>query len=663
MSAQQKTGAPQKKPSMASAAVNPSNFGKETQKPKNMWGTIKRLATYTKKNVILIVVALFVTIACTVMQVYSPRRLGEAVTAIFEGLRQGTGFDVDAVGLILITVAALYLGIFLTTFLQQRLMVLVSQRATYTLRNELRRKMNRVPVSYFDQHSNGNLMSIASNDVDNIVTNLQETLTGLISSVILLVGFFWMMMLISPLLTAITLLTIPCSLIFMAAITPKTKKYTKAYFASLGELNGQIEETYQGFSVVKSFNGETANIAAFDAVNENMVQKGWRARFMGGIMMPGMSFVSNIIYVLLAVVGSINVVAGAVLIGDLQAFFQYSSQFSQPIMRIMQGWGNFLGMLASAERIFAVLDANEIEDACAEDAEGVRARVAGAEDAEGVRARVAGVGVGAVGVTGSAADAAAALARRGSERADAQPKVAFEHVRFGYGEPLMKDFCMEVEEGQMVAIVGHTGAGKTTLINLLERFYEIQGGSIRIDGKDIRSETYHDLRSQMGMVLQDTWLFSGSIYDNIRYGNEDATDEQVFAAAKAAFADDFIQKLPEGYDTRLNEDADNISQGQRQLITIARAFVSDPHILILDEATSNVDSRTEMVIQSAMKRLLKGRTSFVVAHRLSTIYDADRILVMNDGDIVETGSHKELLAKAGVYASIYQSQFAVTEAA
>jgi ABC-type multidrug transport system fused ATPase/permease subunit len=586
--------------------------GKVVQKPKNMWGTIKRLAAYVKKSSFMIILALIATIAGTVMQVYSPKRLGVAITLAFDGLRHGTAIDFKQVGVILLTVAAMYVGIFFTTFMQQRIMVLVAQKSTYTLRNELKVKMNKVPVSYFDKNANGNLMSVATNDIDNIVTNLQQSLTDLISSVVLMVGFFWMMISISPLLTGLACLIIPGTVIIMSMTTPKTKKYTKAYYKSLGELNAQIEETYQGFAVVKSFNGEDIAIQKFNSVNENMVKTGWKARFFGGLMMPSMSLVQNIIYVLIAVIGAVHVVAGTILIGDMTAFLQYSGQFANPIMKILQSWGNFIAMIASAERVFEMLDAEEMVE----------------------------------------------YNKEFPNHRDEAVKVAFDHVKFGYtDEPLMNDFSIDVQEGQMVAIVGHTGAGKTTLINLLERFYEIQDGSIRIDGIDIRNSDRQAVRQKIGMVLQDTWLFSGTIYDNIRYGNENATKEQIYAAAKAAYADDFIQKLPDGYNTVLNEDADNISQGQRQLITIARAFVSNPEILILDEATSNVDSRTELIIQSAMKRLLKGRTSFVVAHRLSTIYDADRILVMYKGDIVETGNHKELLAKNGVYADIYNSQF------
>lgn len=593
--------------------INVGAKGKISEKPKNMGTTIKRLAIYIKQYSLMVVIAFLLTIAGTVMQVYSPKRLGNAITLIFDGIRYGTGIDFNQISIILLTVAALYAGIFIATFLQQRLMVLVAQKATYRLRNELKEKMSKVPVSYFDKHANGNLMSVAANDIDNIVSNLQQSLTDLISSLVLLVGFFGMMISISPLLTGIACLIIPGTIIVMIATTPQTNKYTKAYYKSLGELNTQIEETYQGFAVVKSFNGEEKAVETFDAINKAMVNTGWRARFFGGLMMPSMGLVQNVIYVLIAVIGSVHVVGGTILIGDMTAFLQYSGQFTNPIMKILQSWGNFIAMIASAERVFEVLDAAEMIE----------------------------------------------YSEKFANHPEENEKVVFEHVKFSYtDEPLMKDFCMNVTDGQMVAIVGHTGAGKTTLINLLERFYEIQDGSIRIDGYDIRNEKQQIMRQKIGMVLQDTWLFSGSIYDNIKYGNENASAEQIYAAAKAAYADDFITKLPDGYNTELGEDAENISQGQRQLITIARAFVSNPEILILDEATSNVDSRTELIIQSAMKKLLNGRTSFVIAHRLSTIYDADLILVMDHGDIVETGTHKELLALNGVYGDIYNSQFA-----
>ena len=583
-----------------------------SNKPKNAWSTIKRLTSYMKNSSLLIILTFVVAIAGTAMQVITPKLLGDATTVIFNGITQESGINFTQLEGILLLVAVICIGIFFTSFLQQRIMVVVSQKTANTLRNELRAKMNRVPISYFDKNATGNLMSVAVNDMDNIVTNLQQSLTDLISSVILVVGMLWIMYIISPFLTLIACVMIPGSFLVMKLFTPHIKNNAGTYFKSMGELNGKIEETYQGFSEIKSFNSENNALEAFKQVNEDMVNKGWRMKFFGGTTMPSMLLIQNIVYVLIAVFGATSVILGAITIGNMQAFLQYSMQFSSPIAKFSQIWGNIISMLVSAERVFEMLDAEEETeyDNCFPCCSG-----------EG-------------------------------------EKVVFDHVKFGYGnKPLMKDFCMNVQDGDMIAIVGHTGAGKTTLINLLERFYEIQSGSIRIDGEDIRNSSKKNLRQQIGMVLQDTWLFSGTIYDNIRYGNENASEEQVYAAAKAAQADDFIQKLPDGYNTRLDEDAGNISQGQRQLITIARAFVSNPEILILDEATSNVDSRTEMIVQRAMKRLLKGRTSFVIAHRLSTIYDADRILVMDKGDIVETGSHKELIALDGLYADIYNSQF------
>ncbi len=590
--------------------------GMVAARPRNTWKTIFRLLSYMKRSGWLILLVAAVVVAGSLMQVVSPKWLGRATTVVFEGARQPGGIDFARVKAILFGVALLYLGSSVAAFLQQWLMTLVSQRTTYVLRNELKAKMNRVPVSFFDKHSNGNLMSIAVNDMDNIANTMQMTLTQLISSLVRVVGIIALMLTISWQLTLITSLMLPCGYGLIRFITPRAQRNYRRYLNLQGDLNGHIEETFNGHNLIKSFNRGADAMRTFEGVNDGMFESGWKARFYGGSTMPGMMVIRNINYVMLAVAGAIQVAAGRVPIGDLQAFLQYSMQFSQPISHFAQIWNDLLSAVASAERVFRVFDAEEPP----------------------------------------------AYPVPFPDRPGKAAQVAFEHVQFGYGEKLlMTDFNLDVRRGEMVAIVGKTGAGKTTLISLLERFYEIRGGGIRLDGVDIRNMDVHALRGRMGMVLQDTWLFSGTIYDNIRYGNEAATHEQILAAARAAYVDDFVHSMSDGYQTLLNEDAGNISQGQRQLITIARAFVSDPDILILDEATSNVDSRTEMLVQKAMKRLLKGRTSFVVAHRLSTIYDADNIIVMKRGNIVETGTHTGLLARNGVYADIYNSQFAPTD--
>ncbi|MCX4268546.1 MAG: ABC transporter ATP-binding protein [Lachnospiraceae bacterium] len=582
------------------------------QKPEEMWKTLKRLMRYMEKSRLLIVLTLLIAIAGTLMQVFSPKILGNATTLIFNGTVSDAGIDFSAVASTLFVVGLLYVGTSVTNFLQIWIMTRVSQKITYVLRNELKAKMNNVPISFFDKNANGNLMSIAVNDMDNIATTLQQSLTQLISSVVLAVGTLWFMLTISPLLTWIAAMMIPGSFLVMKIIMPRAQSNFRKFFQQQGELNGHIEESYNAHAVIKSFNGEENANKKFDAYNDAMYESGWKSKFFGGLTMPSMMVMQNIFYVFVAMVGAMKVAAGSILIGDMQAFLQYSTQFSRPIAQFGQIWNGILSTVSSAERVFVVLDAENLPEY-----------------------------------------------KETFTDVQTDSKVKFDHVKFGYTEELlMNDFSLEVDKGQMIAIVGHTGAGKTTLINLVERFYEISGGGIYLDGIDMRNMDYHTLRSKIGMVLQDTWLFSGTIYDNIRYGNENATDEQIYAAAKAAYVDDFVRKLPDGYNTVINEEAGNISGGQCQLITIARAFVSNPDILILDEATSNVDSRTEMLIQKAMCRLLKGRTSFVVAHRLSTIYDADNIIVMKDGDIVETGNHASLIAADGTYADIYNSQFA-----
>ncbi|KRO17648.1 multidrug ABC transporter ATPase permease [Lacticaseibacillus saniviri JCM 17471 = DSM 24301] len=575
--------------------------------------SLKRLSVYTKKSTGLIILTAIAVLIGTLVTVLTPKVLGNTTTIIFAGVKRAAGIDFTQLRLTLAILLGLYLATFLTSFLQQRFMTVITQDITRRLRRDLKAKLNRLPINYFDQHQNGELMSIATNDVDNIVSGLQRSLTSIISSVITVIGVFVMMLTISPLLTLVVCLTIPVMLLVARLVTPKAQKYNAEYFGSLGQLNTQVEESLQGFTVIKSFNGTEEALNKFEHANKSMVTSGWKAVFISGLTMPMMTLVQNVVYVLLAAIGSLSVVSGSMTLGNMQAILQYSGQFSSPLMQLAQIWGTLLSMLTSIDRIFAVLDADEMDETLGDYPNQL------------------------------ASDA----------------KVSFNHVQFGYDDKLlMPDFNMEVEPGQMTAIVGETGAGKTTVINLLERFYDIKGGALLVDGQDIRNMSRHELRTKMAMVLQETWLFSGTIFDNIKYGNENATDEEVYAAAKAAYADDFIQKLPDGYQTVLNENADNISQGQRQLLTIARAFIADPEILILDEATSNVDSRTELIVQQAMARLLKHRTSFVIAHRLSTIYDADRILVMDHGNIVESGTHQELLAENGAYQQLYQSQFA-----
>ncbi|MGM0200130.1 ABC transporter transmembrane domain-containing protein [Enterococcus sp. AZ149] len=600
------------------------NIGAKGPKPKNFWGTVKRLFGYMSKRSIAIIAVFVLAIAAVIFQIQTPKILGEATTEIFKGVMIGTQqmqagqqvtefpIDFEKVGQIILIAIGMYVISAVFNFLQQFIMTRVSQRTVYELRRDLDEKMNRLPISYYDTHSNGDIMSRAINDMDNIASTLQQNLTQFITSVVTFIGVLWMMLTISWQLTLIALATVPLSLIVVMIVAPKSQKFFAAQQKSLGLLNDQVEETYGGHTVVKTFNHEAADQVVFEEENDRLYSAGWKAQFISAIIMPLMNFIKNLGYVFVAVLGGIKVANGNMTLGDVQAFLQYTNQFSQPITQIASLLNTIQSTVASAERVFEVLDEEEMTD-----------------EPSGLPVE------------------------------DSEYKVRFDHVQFGYAPDklLMTDFNLDVKAGEMVAIVGPTGAGKTTLINLLERFYDVSGGSIRYDGRDTRDLTRDELRSNISMVLQDTWLFTGSIYDNIHYGNEKATKEQVIAAAKAAHVDDFVRKLPEGYDTVLNEEASNISQGQRQLITIARAFLADPDVLILDEATSSVDTRTEILIQKAMGRLLENRTSFVVAHRLSTIRDADNIIVMNHGSIVETGNHEELMAQNGFYADLYNSQF------
>ncbi|KRL59417.1 ABC transporter ATP-binding protein [Latilactobacillus fuchuensis] len=595
------------------------------EKPKNFWGTTKRLLTYMSSRVIGLVIVLALAIISVVFQIRTPKVLGEATTEIFKGVMKGSAMqkagismnqlpiDFDKIKQIIMTVILMYLASALFSFLQQFIMTRISQQTVYELRKELKDKMQRVPINYYDTHSNGDIMSRAINDMDNIASTLQQSLTQMVTSAVTFVGVLWMMLTISWQLTLIALVTIPFSLIVVGIIAPKSQKFFAAQQKSLGLLNNQIEENFSGQVVLKTFNREQVTIDMFEEQNEQLYKAAWKAQFISGIIMPAMTFVNNLGYVFVAIIGGIRVSNGQVTLGDMQAFMQYTQQFSQPISQLANLANTIQSTIASAERVFEVLDEADMTD-----------------EPSGVPAVQ-----------------------------DDVNKLELEHVEFGYQgkEILMQDYNLKVKPGQMIAIVGPTGAGKTTIINLLERFYDVSGGSIKLDGVDTRDMSRDELRSHFAMVLQDTWLFTGTIWDNLKYGNETASDEAILAAAEAAHVDSFVRQLPDGYQTILNEEASNISQGQRQLLTIARAFVANPEILILDEATSSVDTRTEIHIQHAMERLLANRTSFVVAHRLSTIRDADNIIVMNHGSIMETGTHDDLMGQNGFYADLYNSQF------
>lgn len=595
-------------------------MGMPVERPKDFRGTLKRLGRYLRPHSFQLIVAFAMAVASTVFSIVSPKIMGKATTKLFEGLIRkhmgvpGAAVDFDYISRILLTLAGLYAASALFSYLQQFIMAGVSQKIVYDMRSDVSDKLTRLPLRYFDSHTHGEILSRVTNDVDNVATTLQQSLTQLITAVITMVGVVIMMLTISPLLTLILMVTLPLSAIVTKGIVARSQKYFAAQQRALGELNGHVEEMYSGHRIVKAFGREREAIERFEVLNEKLYDASWKAQFVSGIIMPLMNFINNIGYVLVCVAGGILVTKRRIEIGDVQAFIQYSRQFTQPIVQTANISNILQSTVASAERVFELLD--EIEE------------------------------------VPDRADAAVIEAPRG--------EVRFENVRFSYkpDTSLIEDLNIDVKPGQTVAIVGPTGAGKTTLVNLLMRFYDVDGGRITIDGVDIRDLRRKDLRSLLGMVLQDTWLFSGTIRDNIAYGREGATFEEVVRAARAAHADHFIRALPQGYDTVLNEEASNISQGQRQLLTIARAILADPVILILDEATSNVDTRTEVQIRRAMAELMKGRTSFVIAHRLSTIRDADLILVMNDGRIVEKGTHQELLAKGGFYAELYNSQFA-----
>lgn len=584
------------------------------EKAKDFKGTMKRLVRYLKPQNTILIVVFIMAILSTVFTIVSPKLMAVATNILSEPLFDPNAvIDFVEIARILMWLGALYLLSSLFAYIQQYLMAGVSQRVVFEMREQINDKLSRLPLKYFDGRTHGEILSRATNDVDNISNTLQQSLAQFITSFVTLVGVIIMMLTISPLLTLITVLTLPLSLIVVAIVASRSQGYFVGQQKRLGELNGHVEEMYTGHNVIKAFGREEQSIRDFDKINEELYETGWKAQFISGLIMPLMMFIGNIGYVLICVVGGILVSTRSLDVGSILAFIQYSRQFSQPINQLANIANVIQSTVASAERVFELLD--ETEEVPEQDTARISSKVQGA--------------------------------------------VTFEHVKFGYSEdkPLITDMNVDVKPGQTVAIVGPTGAGKTTLINLLMRFYEVQGGTIRIDGVDITDMPRSRLRSMFGMVLQDTWLFNGTIYDNIAYGREAASETEVRQAAVAARADHFIRTLPDGYQTVLNEEASNISQGQKQLLTIARAILANPSILILDEATSSVDTRTETLIQQAMNELMKDRTSFVIAHRLSTIRDADVILVMNHGDVIEKGTHEELLMANGFYAELYNSQF------
>lgn len=591
------------------------------EKPKNFKATFRRLLGYLKPRRTALIAVFIAAILSTVFMIAGPKIMGTAITELFEGAYAkfqgvpGAEIDFTKIGQILLLLAGLYVISSLFSYIQQYIMSSVAQKTVYDLREDVNQKLERLPLKYYDGRPNGETLSRVTNDIDTIGSTLQQSVTSFITSIVTIVGILIMMLTISPLLTLISLVSLPLSIFAIRPILKRSQKYFADQQRTLGQLNGHVEEMYTGHPVVKAFGHERKAVEQFDAVNDELYEAGRKAQFISGIIMPMMMFIGNISYVLISVVGGILVTQRSISIGDIQAFITYTRQFTQPITQTANIANIVQSTVAAAERVFELLDEEE------EVKEVTTHQLVKADGA-----------------------------------------VAFEHVDFGYGEQLLiEDMNIDVKPGQTVAIVGPTGAGKTTLINLLMRFYELNRGVIRIDGIDTRKMSREDLRTTFGMVLQDTWLFNGTIRDNLAYGKIGATEEEIVEAAKTAHADHFIRTLPDGYDTVLNEEASNISQGQKQLLTIARAVLADPPIMILDEATSSVDTRTEIFIQKAMKRLMEGRTSFVIAHRLSTIKDADLILVMDQGRVIEQGTHEALLAANGFYADLYNSQFSEKE--
>ena len=587
------------------------------EKAKDVKGTTKKLANRLSEYKIAIRIVMIFAIGSTIFSIVGPKILGNATTEIYTGLMNkinGTGgIDFAKIGKIILFALGLYAVSALFSMIQSYIMAGVAQKTTYKIRNELTEKINKLPMKYFDKRTNGEVLSIISNDVDTLSTGLNQSITQIITSIFTIIGILVMMLSISWEMTLVSLLILPISAVILKKVIGKSQKYFVKQQEYLGHVNGQVEEVYGGHNIVKVFGRENEAIKEFEKDNQELYKSGWRSQFLSGLMYPLMNFVGNVGYVAVAILGGYFAVKGRITVGNIQSFIQYNKQFTQPIGQVAQISSTIQSMLAAAERIFEFLEEKE--------------------EVEDVKKPLSTDGL--------------------------KGNIKFEHVHFGYDQEktIINDFNADVKDGQKIAIVGPTGAGKTTMVKLLMRFYDVNSGQILLDNHDVRDYNRRDLRKAFGMVLQDTWLYKGTIMENIRYGRLDATDEEVIEAAKAAHADSFIRTLPGGYNMELNEDASNVSQGQKQLLTIARAILADSKVMILDEATSSVDTRTEALIQKAMDNLMEGRTSFVIAHRLSTIKNADVILVMKDGDIIEQGNHEELLAKGGFYAQLYNSQF------
>ena len=596
--------------------------GKTVEKAKDFKGTTKKLLNnYLSKYKLALVIVVIFAIGSTIFSIVGPKILGNATTEIFNGLVSklsgGSGIDFGKIGQILLTLLALYGLSALFSLIQGFTMTGVAQKLTYKMRNDLAKKINKLPMHYFDKKTKGEVLSIITNDIDTLSQNLNQSITQIITSICTLIGVLIMMFSISWEMTLVSLLILPVTVFIVKNVVGKSQKYFKKQQDYLGHVNGQVEEIYGGHTIVKAFNGENEAIKEFSKANKELYQSAWKSQFLSGLIFPVMNFIGNVGYVAVAILGGYLAIQGKITVGNIQSFIQYNKQFTQPINQIAQVSSMLQAMVAAAERVFEFLEEpEEVED------------VENPKSTEGLKGNI-----------------------------------TFDHVKFGYEEDriIINDFSAKVKDGQKIAIVGPTGAGKTTMVKLLMRFYDVNSGAILLDGVNIKDFKREDLRKMFGMVLQDTWLFGGTIKDNIRYSKPDATDAEVIEAAKAAHVHHFIKTLPSSYDMVLNEESSNVSAGQKQLLTIARVILADPKILILDEATSSIDTRTEIQIQAAMDNLMKGRTSFIIAHRLSTIKNADLILVMNHGDIVEQGTHEELLAKDGFYADLYNSQFEEVE--